>query len=46
MITVRDLGWKYAPLTDGSKPVESLKRVSFDIRSGSFVGIIGPSGAG
>ena len=46
MITVRDLGWKYAPLTDGSKPVESLKRVSFDIRSGSFVGIIGPTGAG
>ena len=40
MITVRDLGWKYAPLTDGSKPV------SFDIRSGSFVGIIGPTGAG
>lgn len=46
MITVRDLGWKYAPLTDGGKPVESLKRVSFDIRSGSFVGIIGPTGAG
>lgn len=46
MITVRDLGWKYAPLTDGGKPVESLKHVSFDIRSGSFVGIIGPTGAG
>ena len=26
--------------------MESLKRVSFDIRSGSFVGIIGPTGAG
>ncbi len=46
MITVRDLGWKYAPMTDGGKPVESLKHVSFDIRSGSFVGIIGPTGAG
>ena len=46
MITVRDLGWKYAPMTDGGKPVESLKHVSFDIRPGSFVGIIGPTGAG
>ncbi|HAK71427.1 MAG TPA: cobalt ABC transporter, partial [Bifidobacterium sp.] len=46
MITVRDLGWRYAPLTDGAKPVESLRHVTFDIHSGSFVGIIGPTGAG
>ena len=46
MITVRDLSWQYEPLVDGGKPVDSLKHVSFDIRSGSFVGVIGPTGAG
>ena len=46
MITVRDLSWRYAPLVDGGKPSDSLKHVSFDIKSGSFVGIIGPTGAG
>lgn len=46
MITVRDLSWQYEPLVDGGKPVDSLKHVSFDIKSGSFVGVIGPTGAG
>lgn len=46
MITVRDLSWQYEPLVDGGKPVDSLKHVSFDIKSGSFVGAIGPTGAG
>ena len=46
MITVRDLNWQYAPLADGGRPANSLKHVSFDIKSGSFVGIIGPTGAG
>ena len=46
MITVRDLGWKYAPLTDGGKAVESLRHIDFDVPSGSFVGVIGPTGAG
>lgn len=46
MITVRDLSWRYAPLVDGGKPSDSLKHVSFDIKSGSFAGIIGPTGAG
>ena len=46
MITVRDLSWQYAPLVDGGRPVDSLKHVSFDIKAGSFVGIIGPTGAG
>ena len=46
MIPVRDLSWQYEPLVDGGKPVDSLKHVSFDIKSGSFVGVIGPTGAG
>lgn len=46
MITVRDLSWQYEPLVDGGEPVDSLKHVSFDIKSGSFVGVIGPTGAG
>lgn len=46
MITVRDLSWQYEPLVDGGKPVDGLKHVSFDIKSGSFVGVIGPTGAG
>ena len=46
MITVRDLGWKYAPLTDGGTAVESLRHIDFDVPSGSFVGVIGPPGAG
>ena len=46
MITVRDLSWQYEPLVDGGKPVDRLKHVSFDIKSGSFVGVIGPTGAG
>lgn len=46
MIAVRDLSWQYEPLVDGGKPVDSLKHVSFDIKSGSFVGVIGPTGAG
>ena len=46
MITVRDLGWKYVPLTDGGKDVESLRHIDFDVPSGSFVGVIGPTGAG
>ena len=46
MITVRDLSWQNEPLVDGGKPVDSLKHVSFDIKSGSFVGVIGPTGAG
>ena len=46
MITVRDLSWQYEPLVDGGKPVDSLKHVSFDIKSGSFVGVIVPTGAG
>ena len=37
MITVRDLSWQYEPLVDGGKPVDSLKHVSFDIKSGSVI---------
>ncbi|NEG78434.1 ATP-binding cassette domain-containing protein [Bifidobacterium avesanii] len=46
MIEARGLGWRYAPIIDGGRPVPGLRGVDLTVRPGEFVGVVGPTGAG
>ena len=46
LIAVRGLGWHYAPVIDGGRPILGLVDVSFKVHEGEFVGVVGPTGAG
>ena len=46
IITAHHLSWWYTPQTDTGEPIQALDGLDFAIQSGSFTGIIGPTGAG
>ncbi|MCH9276948.1 ATP-binding cassette domain-containing protein [Bifidobacterium amazonense] len=46
LIETWELGWDYAPIADGGRPIPGLDGVSVHIRAGEFVGVVGPTGAG
>ncbi|NEG89861.1 ABC transporter ATP-binding protein [Bifidobacterium aerophilum] len=46
LIETHELGWRYAPVVDGGRPIDGLGSVTVTIRSGEFVGVVGPTGAG
>ncbi|KFI48703.1 ABC transporter ATP-binding protein [Bifidobacterium biavatii] len=46
LIETRELGWDYASIADGGRPIPGLDGVSVRIRAGEFVGVVGPTGAG
>lgn len=46
VITVMNLGWRYAALEDDAKPIVGLHDASCYVPRGALAGIIGPTGAG
>ncbi len=46
IITVMNLGWAYAPASEGDDARTALHDVSCYVQKGSTVGVIGPSGSG
>lgn len=46
LIETHDLGWRYAPIADDGCPILGLEHINLSVRTGEFIGVVGPTGAG
>ncbi|MCX7682561.1 MAG: energy-coupling factor transporter ATPase [Anaerolineae bacterium] len=45
-IVIRDLRYAYPPLTPAGDPIQVLRGVNLEVEKGTFIAIMGPTGAG
>ena len=46
IITVMNLGWRYAAPGGGGEPIQGLRDTSCYVQQGALAGVIGPTGSG
>ena len=46
IITVMNLGWRYAAPGGGGEPIQGLRDASCYVQQGALAGVIGPTGSG